>query len=130
MNDFADINARFKDLMRRARVDMAERAVTECMTVANGYAAAITPQATGYLLNSQYRQVEITINGVRGEFGYGANYARYVHDAPGILAGQSRYPASDGVYWGPAGKPRFLSDGVMEMVYSDMERIMRDNFVI
>lgn len=130
MTTFADVNSRFKDLMHRARVDLSERAVTQCLTVAGSYAAAITPVATSFLLNSQYKQVDITINGVKGEIGYGANYAQYVHDAPGILKGLPRHPESDGVFWGPGGQPGFLSVGVMEMARSDMQSIMRENFLL
>ena len=130
MTDFAEVNGRFKDLMRRARVDMSEKAVTECLIAAGSYAALITPVATSFLLNSQYRQIDITINGVKGEIGYGANYALYVHEASGKLMGLPRNPESDGVFWGPGGKPGFLSEGVMEMVHSDMRRIMQENYLI
>lgn len=132
MSDFAEINGRFKNLMQRARLNLSEKAVTECLIAAGSYAAAMTPIATSNLLNSQYRQVDVTINGVRGEIGYGANYAQYVHDAPGTLLGTStpRSPASFGFVWDPGAEPGFLTKGVMEMVNSDMRRIMHENFLL
>jgi hypothetical protein len=130
VSDFDEINSRFKDLMQRARIDRSERAVTECLIVAGAYAAEITPIVTSTLINSQYRDVQISANGVKGEIGYGASYAKYVHEAPGKLMGLPRNPESDGLFWGPGGKPAFLSEGVMEMVRVDMENIMRENFLL
>lgn len=132
MNEFADINGKFKMLMQAARVERSERAVTQCLIVAGAYAAEITPIATSNLINSQYREVRITNSGVTGEIGYGANYAQYVHDAPGKLLGLNvpRHPITDGIVWGPNGKPKFLSEGVLQMARDDMKSIMRENFLI
>lgn len=93
-------------------------------------AAAITPILNSDLINSQYRDVEVTVNGMRGEVGYGVFYAAAVHDAPGTLKGQPRedfgmtsnrssygptipkaFGGGTGNYWDPDAEPEFLTKG-------------------
>lgn len=130
MTGFEDVNSKFKELMQRAKSVMTERAVTQCLVQAGNYSAALTPMATGTLLNSQYRTTKVTMNGVEGEIGYTAHYAKHVHDAPGKLLGTNtpRYPASDGFVWGPNAEPGFLLKGVREMISNDFNRILQQEY--
>lgn len=74
-------------------------------------AATMTPVDTGNLINSQYRpQIEQRDGKTVGHVGYTANYAGFVHDAPGKLKGVQR-PGNRGNYWNPAGEPQFLKKG-------------------
>lgn len=132
MSTFAEVNQRFKDLMTRARIDMSERAVTMCLMSVKGYAIELAPQATSTLVNSAYQKTEITVNGVSGEVGFGADYAKYVHDAPGTLLGTStpRSPARLGYVWDPGAEPQFLTSGVQEMVQNDMAAILSEAYTI
>lgn len=132
MEGFDEINQRFKDLMRQAKVSRTEAAVTECAIKANEYAAAMTPIATSTLINSQYRNAVVTATGVEGEFGYTAEYAGYVHGAPGTLLGTNtpRFPESDGIVWGPGGEPGFLDKGVREMMDNDFQDIIRKYYAL
>jgi len=104
-----------------------ERVITELMIAAQGYSAELTPVATSNLINSQYRKVTTTGNIVRGELGYGANYAIYVHEAQGKLKGLNvpRSPKRLGFVWSPNGEPRFLEKGVTEMIQQDADAIIK-----
>lgn len=120
----------FQDLRRKLSSlggDQLERAVTEMLISAQGYAAEITPVATSNLINSQYRKVTMTDGRVRGELGYGADYAIYVHEAAGKLKGLNvpRSPKRLGTVWAPNGEPRFLEKGVAEMIQQDADAIIR-----
>lgn len=92
---------------------MTEKTVTEVLIIGGGYADAITPMATGTLLNSRFRRVERSASGYTGRYGYTAAYAGYVHEAPGTLKGQlvPRYPSTLGNVWGPDAEPEFLRKG-------------------
>lgn len=76
------------------------------------YAHMLTPVDTGFLVNSQYAP-KISVNGARlsGHVGYMANYAAFVHSAPGKLKGKKR-PKNRGLYWAPGGEPGFLTKGL------------------
>lgn len=83
------------------------RAIKSALFIIGADAATMTPIDTSYLVNSQYQ--ELLVNGTRvtGRVGYSANYAVYVHEAPGKLKGRPRTNGS-GNYWDPSGEPKFL----------------------
>lgn len=132
MSTFDEVNDRFKDVMRRAKVNMSERAVTMCLMSAKGYAISLAPQATSNLVNSAYQVTEVKVNGVSGEVGFGASYAEYVHDAPGTLLGTDtpRSPSRYGYVWDPGAEPEFLTKGVREMVQNDLPGILQSNYAL
>lgn len=72
--------------------------------------ASMTPVATSVLINSQYDTVEVNGTRITGKIGYAANYALYVHNASGKLAGKPR-SNGNGTYWSPGGEPQFLTKG-------------------
>ncbi|PHS13473.1 MAG: hypothetical protein COA78_06970 [Blastopirellula sp.] len=125
--DFDEINRKFSDFVRKAKGLKTERAMTQMLIQAGAYSAELTPIATSFLLNSQYREVRLTMEGWRGEIGYGANYAASVHGASGKNKGKSvsRTPARLGFVWGPSAEPQFLDKGVMLMIKTDADSILR-----
>lgn len=130
MSTFAEINEQFREVMRRAKVDMTERLVTRILITVEGYAQAMTPIATGNLANSAFRNVQTTAGGVSGSIEYGAAYAGFVHEAPGTLQGAmaSRSPASDGFVWGPNAEPGFLRKGIEQMISNDIDNLIRSEY--
>jgi hypothetical protein len=111
------------------------RALQSAMIMIGTRASYYTPIDTSTLINSQFR--EIKSNGVliTGRIGYSANYAAYVHDAPGKLKGQPRAHfgvtsnrssagpqkprkfgggTETGNYWDPHAEPQFLTKGADE----------------
>lgn len=91
---------------------MAERALTEVLITAAGYAATMTPIDTSNLINSQFRQITKSGSKVSGMLGYTAAYAAAVHDAKGTLKGtntpRSTSDPSRGNVWDPDAEPGFL----------------------
>lgn len=75
--------------------------------------ATMTPIATSTLINSQFESIEVNGTRVTGKVGYSANYAIYVHNAPGILLGKN-IPRTGklkglGNVWDKSGEPKFLT---------------------
>lgn len=74
--------------------------------------ASMTPVATSTLINSQYDTVEVNGTRITGKIGYSANYALYVHNAPGKLLGTNTPRTGrlkgKGNVWDPSGEPKFL----------------------
>ena len=91
---------------------MAEKALTEVMITAAGYAATMTPIDTSNLINSQFRLVTKSGSKVSGMLGYTAAYAAAVHDSKGTLKGtntpRSTSDPSRGNVWDPDAEPGFL----------------------
>lgn len=91
---------------------MAERALTEVLITAAGYAATMTPIDTSNLINSQFRQITKSGSKVSAMLGYTAAYAAAVHDANGTLKGtntpRSTSDPSRGNVWDPDAEPEFL----------------------
>lgn len=54
--------------------------MTQAMVLGASEASVLTPIDTSTLLNSQYRDVQVEGDQVRGRVGYLAEYAPYVHD--------------------------------------------------
>ncbi len=75
-------------------------------------AKTMTPMDTANLVNSAYAPV--VGNDGRGYVGFTAEYAKWVHDAPGTLRGKER-PDNRGRYWAPTGEPKFLDKGFKEI---------------
>lgn len=91
---------------------LTEKALTEVLITAAGFAATMTPIDTSNLINSQYRKITAYGTRVVGAIGYTAAYAAAVHDAKGTLKGtntpRSKSDPSRGNFWDPDGEPEFL----------------------
>ena len=70
------------------------------------------PVDTSFLINSEYRQTDMTTKGPVGELGFGARYARYVHEGP-----QKNWQK-------PGASNRFLELGVRDFVRDDLARVI------
>lgn len=113
---------------------MTEKCITEVLVVGGGYADLLTPVAFSTLINSRFRKVEHTAEGWRGTYGYSAEYAAAVHEAPGTLKGTStpRRPATNGNVWdGPGGpnsaEPEFLRKGFERDGIEDIKAVIKRN---
>lgn len=84
------------------------RALKSATYIIRTESATLTPIETSTLINSQFDTIEVNGARVTGKVGYSANYALYVHNASGKLAGKPR-PSGKGVYWGPHAEPKFLT---------------------
>nr|DAO15351.1 MAG TPA: Minor capsid protein [Caudoviricetes sp.] len=110
--------------------EKAVRAIKSANYIIRTEAATITPIDTSNLINSQYDTVEVSGMRITGKIGYSADYALYVHRAPGTLKGKPRAHfgktnnLSDfgpkqvkefgggslkGNYWDPNAEPQFLT---------------------
>lgn len=89
-------------------------------------AVGMTPRETSNLVNSQFRDVAVSGTNVTGRVGFTAEYAAFVHDAPGTLLGAD-VPRSSGkgVVWDPSGEPEFLRKGA-EQARPLVERALRE----
>lgn len=110
------------DVQRRAA-----RGVLQALTLGASEAAALTPQHTSNLINSQYKAVDQQGARIVGRVGYTAEYALWVHEAPGTLKGQPR-PAETGKpqgnYWDPRGEPEFLARG-FDRALPNIRRVLK-----
>lgn len=88
--------------------EKAVRAIKSANYIIRTEAATITPIDTSNLINSQYDTVEVSGTRITGKIGYSADYALYVHRAPGTLKGKPR-SNGNGTYWSPGGEPQFLT---------------------
>lgn len=117
---------------------LSERFVVKSMISISAQTVPMIPVDTGFLLNSEYRKVRKVGDGFEGEIGYGAEYAPYVHEAPGTLKGQPRahfgktregvqFGGGTGVgnYWDPDGEPKFLEKGVTAFVEDELDALIR-----
>lgn len=111
-------------LTKRISGPMAEATVTKVLIVGGMYADLLTPQDTGNLLRSRFREVKRDGGGWVGRYGYTAAYAAAVHGMSGKLKGQPRadfgktragqpFGGGTGVgnYWDPDAEPEFLTKG-------------------
>lgn len=82
---------RVKLRMRQVTEDIGGQrtnaAIYAVLSQGQAMAATLTPIDTGHLVNSAYGPVA---NGKTGRVGYTAEYAFWVHEAPGKLKGQPR----------------------------------------
>lgn len=114
-------------LADRIKGRMSERALTEALIVAEGYAASLTPMDTGNLLQSMYREVKPHGNGYTARIGFTANYAAAVHAMPGTMRGQPRAQndPSRGDFWDPDAEPEFLTKAIERDGYRDIQATIR-----
>ncbi|WP_338575378.1 HK97 gp10 family phage protein [Erwinia billingiae] len=56
------------------------RALQSALIIGSSQAALYTPINTSTLINSQYRELEVSGTRLTGRVGYSANYAVFVHD--------------------------------------------------
>lgn len=114
-------------LTERIKGRMSERALTEALIVAEGYAASLTPVDSGNLLQSMFREVKPHSNGYRARIGFTANYAAAVHATPGKLRGQPRDPNSPsrGDFWDPDAEPEFLTKAVERDGYREIQATLK-----
>lgn len=114
-------------LADRIKGRMSERALTEVLIVAEGYAASLTPMDTGNLLQSMFREVKPHGNGYTARIGFTANYAAAVHAMPGTMRGQPRDPndPSRGDFWDPDAEPEFLTKAIERDGYRDIQATLR-----
>ncbi|MGW1368581.1 HK97 gp10 family phage protein [Providencia hangzhouensis] len=118
------------------------RAASAVMAGANviGLRAALyTPIDSSTLINSQNRELKVNGYLLTGRVIYTANYAAYVHNAPGTLKGQPRAHfgktrggkqfgggSLTGNYWDPNAKPKFLQLAAEEGRQEVEEAIRRE----
>lgn len=119
-----NVRRNLKALTEKITGPMSEKVVTQALIVGGMYADLLTPQDTGNLLRSRYREVTKVGNGWVGQYGYTAAYAAAVHGMSGKLAGQPRADfgttragksfgggTGKGKYWDPNAEPEFLTKG-------------------
>lgn len=148
MADFDEINQRFRDALQKIGYTDSERAVTKVLIQVEANTAPMVPIDTSALINSMYRYVRQDGNGWRGDVGFGARYAEWVHDMPGTLKGQPREDfgvtsnrsefgpqrptafgggTGQGNYWDPNAEPRFLEKGI-EKTIPELRTILREEY--
>jgi len=107
-----EVRQQLKKVFGNINGPLTEKALTEVLITAAGFAATMTPIDTSNLINSQYRKIEAVKGKVSGMLGYTAAYAAAVHDAPGTLLGtdtpRSSSNPSRGNVWDKDGEPEFL----------------------
>ena len=94
-------------------------AIYAVLSQGQAMAATLTPIDTGYLVDSAFGPVVLDKT---GRVGYTAEYAFWVHEAPGKLKGQPR--PSVGNYWDPNAEPKFLANG-FDYIKKDIPRILK-----
>lgn len=98
------------------------RALQSALLIGGLRAAYYTPIDSSTLINSQFREIINKGVIITGRIGYSANYAAYVHEAPGKHLGKNtprpvkkgEAPGSRGNIWDNTGKPKFLTAGFEE----------------
>lgn len=98
----------------------AVRAITKALIIIGTESATMVPVATSMLINSQYREIDTKGTRITGKVGYSANYAMYVHNAPGKYLGAKKLrpvakgsaKGSMGYIWDKSGEPQFLEKAV------------------
>ncbi|MDU7405622.1 MAG: HK97 gp10 family phage protein [Citrobacter portucalensis] len=103
------------------------RALKSATYIIRTESASMTPIETSTLINSQFDTIEVNGTRVTGKVGYSANYALYVHNASGKLAGKPR-PSGKSTYWSPHAEPRFLAkaaDKTRNLVDASIKKEMK-----
>lgn len=122
------LNQNFRTAM--GEIETRTRKMVEEATIGiAAYASTMTPVMTSNLINSQYRNVQVSGGEVVGTVGYGAKYAIYAHEAPGTLLNASvlRRPGEPrwGYVWDPNGQPGFLKKGAEEYRRQDLNSAIK-----
>jgi len=123
LRGFEDVNARFKAAMRDIGVSRTQGVVTKIIIAIKADAATMTPVDTSFLINSAYSKTWRTASGWEAEVGYGAEYAEFVHNAPGKLQGT-------GLAWLPDAEPQFLAKAVKNVIREDLQAIIASEYRI
>ncbi|EIZ8938121.1 HK97 gp10 family phage protein [Salmonella enterica] len=108
----SNMNKLIDDIQGRKAV----RGMQSALLILGAASAKEVPVDTSTLVNSQFREIDFNGTLLTGRVGYSANYAVYVHDAPGKYLNtqtdrpvdRGETPGSRGVIWGPGGNPKFL----------------------
>lgn len=107
-----EVRERLKKTFGEIKGPMAEKALTEVLITAAGFAATMTPIDTSNLINSQFRRITAGNSKASGMLGYTAAYAAAVHDKKGTLKGtntpREKSDPSRGNVWDPDAEPGFL----------------------
>ena len=75
------VRRNYRQLTKRIRSQLSNKAITEMLISIQARAAVITPVDTSNLINSQFRiLIPLRRNDLQGRVGYTANYAFFVHD--------------------------------------------------
>jgi hypothetical protein len=113
-----EVRQQFQAVIGQISGEMAEKALTEVMIVAAGFAATMTPIDTSNLINSQFRHIGKSSTGVTAMLGYTAAYAAAVHDKKGTTLGKNipraKNDPSRGNFWDPDAEPEFLKKAFEE----------------
>jgi len=118
-----DVNARFRAAMQDIGVSRTRGVVTKIVAAIKADAATMTPVDTSFLANSAYSRTWRTTIGWQASVGYGAEYAEFVHDAPGTLLGS-------GLAWLPDAEPKFLEKAVRNVLREDLQAIIDSEYRI
>lgn len=127
-----EVTGRLETLLTDAATGRTEATITQALIQAGAYAADLTPVDTSALINSQGRDVQPMGNGWRGTLFYGAEYAKWVHEAEGVMLGRGvlrdPFEPGRGAFWDPNGQPGFLAKGMERMAREDLENIILGNY--
>jgi len=137
------VNKELNRKLKEIGEPMTERFITSFLIQVQAKSSAMTPVDTSTLINSMYRKVNKSVKGWTGEFGYGAEYAKWVHEMPGTLKGKPREDfgtTKDGVsfgggtgvgnYWDPNGEPQFLKKAMEDALENDLPALIAREFKI
>lgn len=90
--------------------------------------AQYIPVDTSNLINSETQEINKSSVGFVATLEYTADYATYVHEAPGTYLGQNepRDPNNPGRgdYWDPTGRPQFLVLGAQDFIEQDLDALI------
>ena len=124
------LRSAFDRYVKKVTEQQTEKAVTMLLIQIQLRSATMVPVATGNLINSEFRRTMPTMTGWSGEVGYGAGYAKYVHDATGKLLGKNQQRSASnpglGNAWDPNGQPEFLKKGAWQAINLDWPKIKRE----
>jgi len=123
LSGFEDVNARFRAAMQDIGVSRTQGFVTKIVTAIKEDAATMTPVDTSFLANSAYSKTWRITSGWQAAVGYGAEYAEFVHEAPGTLLGT-------GLAWLPDAEPQFLAKAVKNVLSEDLQAIIDSEYRI
>lgn len=120
------VKLNLKNKIEEISKERTERAIYAIVTQGSTVASLLTPVDTANLINSKFVTILPGGTGAKmtGRAGYSAEYAKWVHDAPGTLKGQPRAHfgktregvafgggTEKGTYWSPNAEPKFLEKG-------------------
>ncbi len=104
-----DVNRNLDKIESQITRTIVAKALFQAASVGAGIAKTLTPVDTSDLINSQFVDINQTLNGVTATVGYTVNYAAAVHESSGKLKGQPRSNGNE-TYWAPNGEPMFLTN--------------------